>query len=119
VAASNVRVYNLASGITVVGNIDIEAPINIDRDMNLEIDQVPFASKLQVINATIGQNIFIIHDRLKSNYIEDSEAQWNVGGNKRKQFIQNALENRRRIIDDAFRIRKSIDAIHDCRFQLD
>jgi hypothetical protein len=99
-------------GPEVIGSIDLSQPFSVDVDADLEIDQVHFARKPQVISLTAhDQQFLLLNNHLKSKYVEDAEADFNAGGERRREFYAEALIARRRISSEAFRIREFLDGI--------
>lgn len=105
-------VSNFTQGPEVVGSIDLNEPFNADINTDLILDEVAFARKPQVTNATFNGHMFtIINNHLKSKFVQNGEALFNAGGESRMLFFDGALRARRRISGEAFRIREFIDAI--------
>lgn len=100
----------LAQGPDVFGAIDLTLPFKADVDADLEVDDINFARKPQVVNVTAhGQQIVVVNNHLKSKFVQDGENMFNAGGADRLAFFAEALKARRRISGEAFRIRMFLD----------
>ncbi len=94
------------------GSVDFNQPINADIDADLEIDQVKFARKPQVIYFDAhNQQFLLLNNHLKSKFVKNGETMFNTGGEQRIAFFADALKARRRISAEAFRIREFLDEI--------
>ena len=95
-----------------IGSVDLNQPFSADVDADLEIDQVEFARKPQVITLSAhAQQFLLLNNHLKSKFVRNGEAMFNAGGEQRLAFFADALMARRRISGEAFRIRAFLDEI--------
>ena len=112
VARLNRDVSAIASGPESMGDVDLNEPFNADINADLVIDEVDFARKPQVISLSAhGQELLLLNNHLKSKFVRDAEERFNAGGEQRLSFFADALEVRRRISGEAFRIRAFLDEI--------
>lgn len=94
------------------GKVDLNQPFLADINADLEIDEVNFARKPQVISlAAHGQQLLLLNNHLKSKFVRNGEASFNAGGKRKRRFIGKALVVRRRISGEAFQIRKFLNEI--------
>ena len=111
VAARTDRDVSISVGPDSMGQVDLSQPFRADIQADLEIDDVEFARKPLVVNVSAhSRRILLINNHLKSKFVRDGEARFNAGGQQRKSFFADALEARRRISGEAFRIRAYLDA---------
>lgn len=114
VAARSDRDVSLAPGPETAGSIDLNQPFSADVEADLEIDEVAFARKPQVVSLQAHNREFLlINNHLKSKFVRNGESRFNAGGESRLAFFADALIARRRISGEAFRIRAFLDAILD------
>jgi hypothetical protein len=99
-------------GPEVVGGIDLTLPFNADINSDLLVDEVGFARQPQVVTISAhGQSFMVVNNHLKSKFVRNGQAMYNAGGIDRLTFFSDALNARRRISAEAFRIRAFIDAV--------
>lgn len=102
----------IAPGPESIGSVDLDQPYSADIDADLEIDEVKFARKPQVINLSAhGQEFLLLNNHLKSKFVRNGQTRFNAGGQQRLSFFADALLARRRISGEAFRIRAFLDEV--------
>jgi hypothetical protein len=112
VAARSERGVTLAAGPESAGSVDLNQAFKADIQADLQIDDVEFARKPQVVNVNAhSQQFLLINNHLKSKFVRDGEARFNAGGQQRLAFFADALVARRRISGEAFRIRAYLDEV--------
>ena len=103
---------SLNPGPETIGSVDLNQPFRADVEADLEIDEVEFARKPQVVNLLAhGQQILLVNNHLKSKFVRNGEAMFNAGGAQRLLFFAEALKARRRISGEAFRIRAFLNEV--------
>lgn len=113
-AKLNGIVSGIEDGPTEVGGVDLTAQIMADTNADLVPEGENFARKPQVVNLTAhGQELRLINNHLKSKFVRDGEARFNAGGEQQLGFFADALEVRRRISAEAFRIREYLNAVFE------
>lgn len=101
----------ITEGTSTSGDIDLAVPFTADIDADLELDQVQFARRPQVVDFTAHGNAFtLLNNHLKSKFVSNAEAMFNAGGQERLAFFADALKARRRISGEAYQIRSFLDA---------
>lgn len=107
-------VKTIQPGTEIAGKINLDEKFPADIDANLEIDEVDFARKPQVINfEALDQKFLLLNNHLKSKFVSDGEAMFNAGGEQQKEFFSQALKARRRISGEAFRIREYLNEVFE------
>jgi hypothetical protein len=102
----------IVSGPEFIGDVNLNEPFNADINADLVIDDVNFARRPQVISLSAhGQELLLLNNHLKSKFVRHAEEKFNAGGEQRLSFFAAALEARRRISGEAFRIRAFLDEI--------
>jgi len=97
------------SGMQVQLHEDFVADADADGE---EETDARFARIPQVVDVVAhGENLRIINAHLKSKFVPNGQALFNGTPEERRQFIQHALKNRRRIRAEAFRIRSYMDEL--------
>jgi hypothetical protein len=82
----------IAPGPESVGSVDLDQPYGADIDADLEINQVDFARKPQVVNLSAhGQEFLLLNNHLKSKFVRNGETRFNAGGQQRLSFFAEAL----------------------------
>jgi endonuclease/exonuclease/phosphatase family metal-dependent hydrolase len=84
-----------------------------DKDGDFDLDSINFTRtplELEVFVKDKRLKVFVVH--LKSNFINNGEQLWN-NPNTRKDYVKDALINRRRILTEAIALRSRVDNIFD------
>ncbi len=103
-------ISDLNAGPEAIGAVDFSQPYRADIEADLEISDVEFARKPQVVNLLAhGQQILLINNHLKSKFVSNGEQMHNAGGDQRLAFFASALMARRRISGEAFCIRSFLN----------
>lgn len=112
VAARTDRVTDIAARPAEVGGLDLNAPIVADVDGDGVVAGQKFARVPQVVHVEIGgHEVLVVNNHLKSKFVNDGEAMFDAGGERRQEFFAGALVARRRISAEAYRIRQFLDAV--------
>lgn len=84
-----------------------------DTDADFELEQGRFARIPQTldINTTGGETIRAVNCHLKSKFVRRGEQLWTGTPRQRRSFVRQALEARRRISAEAYRIRRYVDEV--------
>jgi hypothetical protein len=99
-------------GPKTAGEVNLDAKFEADVNADGEITEQKWARKPQVVKLTAhGQEILLLNNHLKSKYVERAEERYDAGGETRRGFYLDALEVRRRISAEAFRIRAYLDEV--------
>ena len=106
------EVTAIEPGPEKVGDIDLTQPFKADINADLSIDEVKFARRPQVVKVTAhGREFLLLNNHLKSKFVQNGQSRFNAGGEQRLAFFAEALEARRRISGEAFRIRAFLDRV--------
>ncbi|MEM9217318.1 MAG: hypothetical protein AAGD25_23645 [Cyanobacteria bacterium P01_F01_bin.150] len=99
-------------GPETAGPIDLNQPFQADVDGNLELADLKFTRKPQVVRlVAYGRPLLIVNNHLKSKFVAKGRQLFNAGGAKRREFFAGSLINRRRISAEAFRLRTFLDEL--------
>ena len=100
----------LSPGPQTIGTVDLNVPFRADVNADLVIEDNDFARTPQIVEFTAhNQSFLLLNNHLKSKFVRNGEADFNAGGDRRLGFFREALEARRRISGEAFRIRGFLD----------
>jgi len=110
-AARSGRGVSFDVGPEAMGAVDLNQPFKADVQADLQIEELDFARKPQVLNLNArGRQLLLVNNHLKCKFVAGAEQRFHAGGEQRISFFADALVARRRISAEAFRIRAYLDA---------
>ena len=111
-ARTDRHVSGFEAGPEIAGGIDLSQPFQADVDGNLELADLKFTRKPQVVQLVAHDHpLLIVNNHLKSKFVASGRQLFKAGGEKRKKFFEGSLINRRRISAEAFRLRTFLDEL--------